>query len=573
MQGGTRNTQRWISTFTVGLGLTALIAGGIDLSTEALAAKPHKPKAATGTMASAATAAQHYVNALAQGDMVAVGQLDFACQYAMASSPLKGSSTFPPPEHPIYKACYRIIAQANDRAVEHRGQALDLIWPGKDRLVFFEENPTTYPASAFVMELIGHTPPGSGLKTDVVETTSLPPGSFRVPRTERSVSAPTTLVKLRVSYHDPITAPVTLAPGAYQWTNTVKRPRQIMKSVVLKWVVFTGLKKHGFAGDVAVLNLPISDPSDRYSGFREAIPFTTETSGLVVNSIEGWNPEELSGLLLATVARAAVYPQLIDRVSLLNRVLLLDPLHPDALSVIARDLYQSVIEEGKVKHQQPFADSTIGRRYTELFWNTYAQTDRMDLSLGMEMGGLAAPTPADALYRMIPAMNTLATVRPEDLENRFRLANAYRWNNDQLAAIATSEALLKAIPENRTAQRARALTELAWSRIAKVAWGRRLNDLLIPQAYQEAQEAFGLAEEPLGKFSAAYIMAYSQAFNPARDNQLIFSHLSDARTQFLQLPGATPQSWLYLLNNDTLKGVVESDPVFAPLLEIPKKAA
>jgi len=205
--------------------------------------------------------------------------------------------------------------------------------------------------------------------------------------------------------------------------------------------------------------------------------------------------------------------------------------------------------------------------FNELYWNTYAQTTRWDLSLGMEMGGLSQPTAADFLYRMIPAMRQLEKVRPLDLESRLHLGNAYRWNMDQLAAIAMHETLLREVPPQRAAVRARVLNELAWSRIAKVAWNRTFEDPGILQAYKEAEEAFQLTDTPLDKFVATYTMAYSLLFTPKRDNKLIFERLTEAKALYLALPGASPVSWKYLLNHESLKIVLDADPIFKPLLE------
>jgi hypothetical protein len=143
---------------------------------------------------------------------------------------------------------------------------------------------------------------------------------------------------------------------------------------------------------------------------------------------------------------------------------------------------------------------------------------------------------------------------------------AYRWNNDQLAAINTHEALLKDIPPERAPFRARVLIELAWSRIAKVAWNRIFDDPIILDAYKAAEEALSLTDSPVDKFAAAYTMAYSLAFTPKRDNQKMLAHLTEARRWFLQVGGTSLDSWRYLLANDTLKGLVEADPSFQPLL-------
>jgi hypothetical protein len=86
------------------------------------------------------------------------------------------------------------------------------------------------------------------------------------------------------------------------------------------------------------------------------------------------------------------------------------------------------------------------------------------------------------------------------------------------------------------------------------------------QAYREAEESAKIAEDPVHKFLASYTMAYALLFTPSRDNAAILKHLTDARDAYLKISGATPASWRYLLENDNVKGVVEADPLFKPLL-------
>jgi tetratricopeptide (TPR) repeat protein len=190
----------------------------------------------------------------------------------------------------------------------------------------------------------------------------------------------------------------------------------------------------------------------------------------------------------------------------------------------------------------------------------------MDLSLGMEMGGFDKPTTADYLYRMISAMQALAVVRPEQLDNRFRLGVAYRWNNDQEPAISTLQSLVKAIPAERRASRGEALLQLAWSRISKVAWNRILDDSDIRAAYQDADEALTLADLPLDKFMAEYTKAYSLLFTPDRDNQALLERLTEAKRWFAEVPGQTPEVWQFFLGAEALKAVLDADPTFQPLL-------
>jgi hypothetical protein len=204
----------------------------------------------------------------------------------------------------------------------------------------------------------------------------------------------------------------------------------------------------------------------------------------------------------------------------------------------------------------------------EHFWNIYAQSTRMNLSLGMEMGGFDKPTTADYLYRMLSAMRTLAEVRPEQLDNRFRLGVGYRWNNDQNAAIETHQSLVKAIPAERKNARAEALLQLAWSRISKVAWNRILDDSDIRVAYQDADEALALADLPLDKFMAEYTKAYSLLFTPDRDNRAILERLTEAKRWFAEIPGQTPDIWQFFIGAESLKSLLDADPIFQPLLAL-----
>jgi hypothetical protein len=538
-------------------------AAAAPSGTQSKSSKPSKPAKSPALKSSPATAAvQQYVEAVASGNHAAAGRLDFACQYRMVAAASSRVSTFPAESDPVYAACWQSLEQAHLAVVERREQGMDSIWPGKDTLVFFPQDLTRYAPSFFVMDRVGTSPPGSGVMVELAETKPLPAASFRLKEGSPVVAAPATLVTMRVKYKDALTSPVTYAPNAYRWTNTVKRPKSALKSLNVSWVAVTGLKKLGFPGDVAVINLPVARSTDPGG----AIPFVTEPGGYVAKSAAWWNADDVSGLLIASVGRASLLPDLHNRVALLNRVLIIDPAQPDALALLTRDLYEALLTLSEPLHQTLVNDPALSMRFDQLYWDTYAQTTRMEISLGMEMGGFDKPTPADYLYRLVPAMEMLAKVRPEDLENRIRLGIVYRWNNDQLAAINTHETIVKELQATRTNQRARALIELAWSRIAKVAWNRIFDDPNIVEAYREASEAYTLTDRPIEKFTAAYTMAYSLLFTPNRDNQAMLEHLTEARGWYLKLPGSSPKSWVYLLSNDNMKGVVEADPAFQPLM-------
>ncbi len=504
---------------------------------------------------------QRYVQAMAAGDKVAAGKLDFACAYRLATA---GPATaFPPDGDPLYGTCWEPIARTHASVIQQKDLGVDALWPGTGSLVFFEENLARYAPSLFVMEALGASPPAGGLVVDLLDSKPIPPASFRLKENGPVVAAKAVLVRLLVGYRDPLLSPVAYAPGSYTYTNTAKRlQRQALKTVMLKWIVLSDLKKLGFPADTAVVNLPAREASTT----EQAVPFTAETGGYEPDSARSWQPNDAPGVLIAAVGRASQFPEVRDRLGMLNRVLMIDPSQLEALTLLTHDLYQVLLHIAAVTHNVPVNDPALSIVFNELYWNTYAQTTRWDLSLGMEMGGLSQPTGADFLYRMIPAMRQLEKVRPQDLENRLRLGIAYRWNMDQLAAIALHETILKEIPPQRTAVRARVLTELAWSRIAKVAWNRTFDDPGILQAYKEADEAYQLADKPLDQFVAAYTMAYSLLFTPKRDNKLILERLTEAKKLYRDLPGASSASWKYLLSHESLKIVLDADPIFEPLL-------
>ncbi|TLY26902.1 MAG: hypothetical protein E6K64_00415 [Nitrospirae bacterium] len=483
------------------------LAAGLAPAAE-YAKKGKRPAAKTSPVIAVA---KQYAEAIASGDRVAFGQLDFGCQFALVSTAAAPFKDFPPASDPVYGQCWTILIQAHDTAVELRDEWVNAIWPGKAFLVFYRNQLTSYSPSFYVMARLGLSPPGTGLRVKPVDSAPIPAASFRMRPGAPLVSVPAAVVRLRVTYKDPITSPVTYAPEEYNLTATVKTTAQALKAVTVKWVVLSGLRKLGFPGDTAVLNLPMAG----HDG--DPIPFVTETGGYIPNSGAWWKPSDAPEVLSAALQRMAQYAEQRDRIALLNRVLIVDPGHVAALTILTGELYQTLVNAGAAVHQVPIGDAALAVRFNELYWNAYAQASR-------------------------------------------------RWNNDHQGAIATHEAVLQDIPPERVALKARVLLELAWSRIGKVAWNRMLDDPGLVRAYKEAEEAFKLTDRPLDKFTATYTMAYAQAYMPNRDNHAMLEKLTEARRWYLQLAGASVDSWRFLLLNDTLKGVVEADPAFKPLL-------
>ena len=551
------------STFTILV--AAMLLFSASPSTAASAKKKSK------TLAPAASVALQYAEAISKGDAPKTSNLDFACQYRLVAAKagrLPSSSS-----DSSVEGCWRGITAAHEPVLVRVDGGMEVLWPTNGALPFFHDDLDHYPASAFVMDAIGLSPPGSGLHLTAVSTAPLPNASFRVRPQAPLVSVPTTLVTLNVAYQDPLTAPITKAPGSYKWTNTVKPARRAVKSVKTQWVVVSGLKKHGFPNDSAVVNLLANDGSSVDGVPQEITPFVTESSRAVAGSVVWWGPEDAPGLLVASAARAAAFPSLRDRVAMLNRVLIIDPNQAEALTVLTKDLYSAILREAVQAHKLAVKDPALAMAVNEQYWNVYAQGERLDLSLDMEMGGLEQPTTADYLYRLLPALRTLAQVRPQQLDNRFRWGVALRWNLDQDLSIQVHEQLVKEVPAQRKTAKAEALLQLAWSRINKVAWNRNLDDKDVREAYLDADQAGNFAEIPLDKFIAEYTKAYSLLFTPNRDNGAILQRLTDAKRWFAEVPGSNQQIWDFFIGADSLKSVLDADPIFQPLLasEAPNK--
>jgi len=543
--------------------LAVLVAACLLFTTTPVDAAAAKKK--SKGLSPAASVALQYAEAVSKGDPLKTVNLDFGCQYRLlvAQEPHAAS---PAPPDASTDPCGKRLKAAHEPALARVDSGMDILWPSNGALPFFRDDLDHYAASAFVMDAIGLSPPGSGLHLSVVSTTPLPNASFRLRPQAPLVSVPATLVILNVAYQDPLTAPITKAPGSYKWTNTVKPARRAVKSLNTQWVVLSGLKKHGFPSDSAVVNLLVNDGTSVDGIPQEIIPFVTESSKAIAGSVVWWGPEDAPGLLVASAARAAGFPSLRDRVAMLNRVLIIDSNQAEALTVLTKDLYAAILREAVQAHKLNVKDPALSMAVNEQYWNVYAQGERLDLSLDMEMGGLEQPTTADYLYRLLPALRTLAQVRPEQLDNRFRWGVALRWNLDQDLSIEVHEQLVKDVPSERKTAKAEALLQLAWSRINKVAWNRNLDDKDVRAAYQDADQAGTFAEIPLDKFIAEYTKAYSLLFTPNRDNGAILQRLTEAKRWFGEVPGNNQQIWDFFIGADSLKSVLDADPIFQPLL-------
>lgn len=562
-------------TYFRGLLLLSGLLTTVELNVSDIASAASKAPRTTAkhkaVQTTAIDTALRYAAALANGDKIGAGQLDFACQYNVVTAPAtKGKSTIA--KEPSYDECWRAMTAGHGPFLNRSDIGMDVLWPSSGPLVFYGDTLAGAQASAFVMDVLGTSPPGTGLDLAVTGSRTIPSGSFRLKPNGTVFGVPATLVDVTVHYHDPLTSPIAYGPGTVHWTSTIKRERRAIKSITTQWVVLSGLRPHGFPRDTAVVHLLVDTKAEPPSTVPERIPFVTERSRALADSIIWWSPNDQPGTLTAAAARAASFPELRDRVALLNRILLIDPQQTEALTVLTKNLYAALLQDATRSHKLLVKDPALAQCFNEFYWTIAAASDRLDLSLGMEVGGFSQPTSADLLYRLLPALQTLARTHPEQLENRFRLGMAYRWNNDQVPMIETFEALANEIPSDRKTPKAEALLQLAWARINKVAWNRILHDQDSIRAYDDAKASLELAERPLDKFLAEYAMAYSMIFMPNYgDKGQMLHHLTEAKRWFDDIPGKDDEVWRYFLHRELLKAVLDADPMFQSILATTEK--
>ena len=125
---------------------SALAAGG---KTHSATAPPKR--------APAVQTALRYVEAVAHGDRVTAGQLDFACQYRFITGSPTKVKQFAPAGDPSY-ICWHTLTEAHAPMLKRTDTVMDVIWPSTGPLVFFGDDTPRAAASAFVMDVLGISP-------------------------------------------------------------------------------------------------------------------------------------------------------------------------------------------------------------------------------------------------------------------------------------------------------------------------------------------------------------------------------------------------------------------------------
>jgi hypothetical protein len=156
----------------------AVVALGVIEPALATSSKQQKTAGAKNTPAT--DTARRYAEAIAKGDRVTVGQLDFACQYRLVVASAAGVKSHPPANDPSYDSCWQTLKTAHAPVLKRDDVGMSVLWPSAGPLAFFGDELPRTPASAFVMDELGISPPGTGLHVAVAKSQSIPDGSFRL---------------------------------------------------------------------------------------------------------------------------------------------------------------------------------------------------------------------------------------------------------------------------------------------------------------------------------------------------------------------------------------------------------
>ena len=237
------------------------------------------------------------------------------------------------------------------------------------------------PAVAVSPAVIGEDGgPGSAL--EVLNVSPVRPFALKNLTGQKPVRVFGHTVEVRVSYPDPLTAPLALRPGEVWWANGVLRRYGPVKEVTVRFVVVSGLRKLGYPVDQAVVNealpgaptqvgihygrLPqTADPGGRQN---EEVKNRLGAGGLVLGSARWWDRKDARQVFTAALARAEQMPRASERARLLTRLTLIDPADPALHRVIADDRLQTFLREGLTKSGISASEEAVAARLAALSW-------------------------------------------------------------------------------------------------------------------------------------------------------------------------------------------------------------
>lgn len=367
-------------------------------------------------------------------------------------------------------------------------------------------------------------------------------------------------VDVKIVYTDPLTAPLALRPEEIWWVNGAQRRFGPVREVVARFVLVSGLKKHGFPVDQAVLNeaLPGTPriPTTYYGlrpeagrRFDQSDPGHRLLKGeLVPGSARWWERSEAEALVRDTLERASRLSP-TERGPWLTKLLLLDPLHAESHALRGDDAYHAFLKQGMLKGRLEADEAAALERMGELYWSIQAQTWRQEMTAVSDEHEPAA----EALYQAIASYEEIGRQDRATSVQRRRFGTLMRWNNDPTEAVLIHEQLLKVVAPG-TVEYGQVLAELAWDRLQWASWERRYDHPWLQQANHEAEEAARLLQQPYDRLYADYVQVAVESLLVPRDQERFHERLRRIKQDLDAIPGVKglPEQ---LLANDLVKAL------------------
>jgi hypothetical protein len=526
-----------------------------------------------------ADVALRYARALASERVVTWAQLDLGC-LARERNPRNSLRTLI--DEQSAKACWEetVIAHAALLADEPekgifgavgRGSGFGLLHDRHRHADLWRDYPPALFASPAVLRQEGGPVP----QIQLVRSGNTLFAGIQLSKNELPAKIRATPVEVKITYPDPLRAPLALRPEEIWWASGAIRRYAPVREVVARFVVVGGLRRYGFPADQAVVNdaLPAAPvilgarggvereigrasrrPGDPLQG-------TALASGLVQESARWWDKQQAAHVFAASFREAQLMPVSAERTRLLNRLLMLDPGDPEVNVLLGNDFYVAFLQEGLRKGGIRAQDEATALRLAELYWNLQAPTWRQELA---EVAVGHSPA-AESLYGALQSLEIAAQAANTAMETRRRLGALYRWNNNAQEALMIHEKLLEQMTTAGPSLRSPLLSELAWDRVQWIAWDRHYDHPWLVQARGEAQQAVEQAAAPVEKLIAAQALVMIEALSIPRDATRLQRLVRATRQWHDQIPGVE-NLWAYLIGNDVVKAVVpEGDTVVLPL--------
>lgn len=541
--------------------LVVLIVGLFSIASP-LASHAAPARAKSGD--EAARFALHYVQALTHAQIDRWAAADLGCQSYARTAAGGGSPKLTPDRarrcwDDTLRSHANMVAQRDESGVfsaSKRGVGLGLLHD-RHRAT---ENWKEYPPAVFLSPPVILKDHASIPQTTVVRISPLQPFALSNINAGSLVSLPGQAVDIKIVYPDPLTAPLALRPEEIWWVNGAQRHFGPVREVMARFIVVTGLRKFGFGTDRAVMNevlpgVPLIAATyyglrpDNGRKFDQTNPAKTLLKGeLVAGTARWWEPAEAEPLMQTALSRAT-HLTATEREELLTQLLVIDPNHVDTHMLRGEDTYQAFLKQGVAKGGLAARDEPALQRISELYWTIQAQTWRQELTAVSE----GYEPAADALYRSLASFEALMEQQRATPEQRRRLGNLTRWNNDPRAALGIHETLLRDTAVG-TAEYGRILTEIAWDRIQLVSWERRYDHPWLQQATVEAEQASALLTQPHDKIHAHYAQVAAESLVVPRNLDRFRQRMQQIKQDLELIPGVKGLQG-QLVANDLVKSL------------------